>query len=169
MSEGHNSEELHMKITNLEKEVATLSGENDRLNSEIKLREKAISEFKETQISLEAQVKAAHIDPHAINELKKDNEKQAKRIIELEDQVKHYQEKEASRAALEKQLHEIEEKSKKYLKELAESKSAYELEIKHLNEKLSKLASKDSENEYNSEMNQLVDLKIIINVRIFLS
>lgn len=108
------------RITNLENDVATLQGENDRLNNELKLKEQAISELLETQKSLELQVKAANIDPDELVSLKSDKEKQSSHIIDLENKLKHYQSFEASRLTMEKQLQEIEEKSQKYLSDLVE-------------------------------------------------
>jgi chaperonin cofactor prefoldin len=50
MSEEDNLvEQLKTKISNLESEVATLSGENDRLQTEIKTKNEFIEELEHTQ------------------------------------------------------------------------------------------------------------------------
>lgn len=156
--------EEQTKITNLENDVSTLQGENDRLNSELLLKEKYIQELQQTQKSLEDQVKACNINPEEFEKLKNDKEKQSLHIIDLENKLKEYQNFESARITMQKQLEAIEEKSNLQLKELVETKASHEMEVKELKERIMKLSQE--EGEYNSDFDQLVQIKIVIEVKI---
>jgi chromosome segregation ATPase len=165
-------DEVQAKLTNLENDVATLQGENDRLNSELKLRDQTIDELKDVQKSLEEQVKAAHEETRKsmeiassseqLEQLKADKGKQASHIIDLENKLKMYQDFESSRVAMEKQLTEIEQKSQKHLQELVEAKASHELEVKSLKEQIIKLSQDEA--DYNPGWAKLIDLQIVIKV-----
>ena len=157
--------EEQTKITNLENDVSTLQGENDRLNSELLLKEKYIQELEQTQKSLEDQVKACNINPEEFEKLKNDKEKQSLHIIDLENKLKEYQNFESARITMQKQLEAIEEKSNLQLKELVETKASHEMEVKELKERIMKLSQE--EGEYNSDFDQLVQIKIVIEVQNF--
>ena len=157
--------EEQTKITNLENDVSTLQGENDRLNSELLLKEKYIQELEQTQKSLEDQVKACNINPEEFEKLKNDKEKQSLHIIDLENKLKEYQNFETARITMQKQLEAIEEKSNLQLKELVETKASHEMEVKELKERIMKLSQE--EGEYNSDFDQLVQIKIVIEVQNF--
>lgn len=157
--------EEQTKITNLENDVSTLQGENDRLNSELLLKEKYIQELQQTQKSLEDQVKACNINPEEFEKLKNDKEKQSLHIIDLENKLKEYQNFESARITMQKQLEAIEEKSNLQLKELVETKASHEMEVKELKERIMKLSQE--EGEYNSDFDQLVQIKIVIEVQNF--
>ena len=157
--------EEQTKITNLENDVSTLQGENDRLNSELLLKEKYIQELQQTQKSLEDQVKACNINPEEFEKLKNDKEKQSLHIIDLENKLKEYQNFESARITMQKQLEAIEEKSNLQLKELVETKASHEMEVKELKERIMKLSQE--EGEYNSDFDQLVQIKIVIEVKKF--
>lgn len=160
MSEpGNQVEELKGKISNLENDVATLTGENSRLNTDLKNKINIIDELRETQKSLEAQIKAAARPQTDSADLKAETDRQAQHIIDLEAKLKGYQEFELSKTTLEKQLKESKQKADNHLKELVESKAKHELEVKQLRSRIAELSTQP-DNDYNSDLNQLVEIKI---------
>lgn len=165
MSEPENEvEKLTTKVSNLENDVATLTGENDRLNSELKVKDSTIVELQHTQESLEAQIKAAEQPKEKQSDTDQakyeEKDRQAQHIIDLENKLKSYQDFESSKTALEKDLQNAKAKSEQLLKELVENKAKHELEVKELRQKITDLSSQAPKEEHNSEMNQLVEIKI---------
>jgi len=49
MTDANIVEELTTKVSNLENDIATLSGENDRLTTALKTKDETINEMKQTQ------------------------------------------------------------------------------------------------------------------------
>eukprot|EP00345_Euplotes_harpa_P009479 CAMPEP_0168346892 /NCGR_PEP_ID=MMETSP0213-20121227/18607_1 /TAXON_ID=151035 /ORGANISM="Euplotes harpa, Strain FSP1.4" /LENGTH=132 /DNA_ID=CAMNT_0008355761 /DNA_START=6 /DNA_END=401 /DNA_ORIENTATION=- len=130
MSEDSNIEQLKEQISKLENDVATLTGENSRLNSEIK-------RMATTQHSLNPQPEASA----DVEELKDALDRKDQQISDLQEKLKHYKGFEASRLSMEGQLNEIQIKADNYLRELAATKASHELEVKELKTKLKMLAA----------------------------
>lgn len=110
-------EQLTTKISNLENDVATLTGENNRLNSEVKSKDNIITELKETQKSLEEQVKAAQRPVSESQDWIQERERQAQHIIELETKLREYKDFEIKRLDMEKQVRQAQDHAQKLVEE----------------------------------------------------
>eukprot|EP00345_Euplotes_harpa_P002134 CAMPEP_0168324518 /NCGR_PEP_ID=MMETSP0213-20121227/4135_1 /TAXON_ID=151035 /ORGANISM="Euplotes harpa, Strain FSP1.4" /LENGTH=618 /DNA_ID=CAMNT_0008326817 /DNA_START=6 /DNA_END=1866 /DNA_ORIENTATION=+ len=154
MSEDSNIEQLKEQISKLENNVATLTGENSRLNSEIK-------RMTTMQHSLDPQPEASAKPSADVEELKDALDRKDQQIADLQEKLKHYKGFEASRLSMEAQLNEIQIKADNYLRELTATKASHELEVKELKAKLKMLAAgADGSDELNSGYGQLVQLNI---------
>lgn len=159
MSEGlDETEQLRTKVSNLENDVATLTGENDRLQSEIKAKDEVIDDLKEVEKSLIDQIKAAKQPSGDIDDIKAQNDRQGQHIIDLENKLKEYQDFESSRTSLEKQLQDAKDKAEGHFKELVATKSQHELDVKQLRTKIAELSANDDES--NPDFHQPIELKI---------
>ncbi|CAI2359114.1 unnamed protein product [Moneuplotes crassus] len=141
-------EELRTKISNLESEVATLSGENDRLNSIIKSKEDAIQEMDSTQKSLKDQIKAAGPEISENTDYKAQLESKDQEIALLTKKLASLQTVEDEKKSLENQIKALE--------------ADHEIEVKSLQLKLSQFENKSQNEEFNSDENQLVQVNLNI-------
>lgn len=144
-------ENLQTIISNLEKEISTLYGENDRLTSQLKnaLKQKELNDEEEME------EKSIHVA--------KATEDQAKHIKELETKLKMYDNFEGANETLEKQLNEYKTKANNYLTELTAVKSEHALVIKDLKERLTqKSAQKDDHDDNKHDPENSINLNINI-------